>query len=174
MWSNHVHQIEGEKKINHIKSIRQYERQLRWKDTPRYIMNNPRGYCFIVSSWMAEWEMFVEGWTTEPPTAIIDQTTLLSSVAQLNPVGANPFYLHSADSVMIISKDTWDYISKKYVVKGQQITEGIIVKLDLNQSLVYLYKTLLIDDLKPEISYQAISKRIEFWKKRANDISFRQ
>ncbi|KAI8644489.1 hypothetical protein BD408DRAFT_340397 [Parasitella parasitica] len=128
MWSKCLYPEQVEK-VNHIKSIRQVERQLRWNDTPQFIMNNPKGYCFITSSWMAEWEMFLEGWTTEPPTAVIDQTILLSSIAQLSSVRSNPFYLHSADSVMIISKDTWDYISQHYSVNGQQITKGIYLLL---------------------------------------------
>ncbi|CEP08152.1 hypothetical protein [Parasitella parasitica] len=147
MWSNCLYPEQVEK-VNHVKSIRQFERQLRWKDTPQFIINNPRGHCFITSSWMAEWEMFVEGWTTEPPTAAIDQTILLSLVAKLDSIGPNPFYLHSADSVMIISKDTWDYISKHYSY--------------IKAAAYYITK----DDLRPDI-YEAFSKTIEFWKKRA-------
>ncbi|KAF1796418.1 hypothetical protein FB192DRAFT_1336380 [Mucor lusitanicus] len=112
MWSNYIYlNHDLNRKISHIRSIRQYERYVRWKDTPHHIMNNPRGYCFITSNWMSEWEMFIEGWTTDPPSTMIDQTHLLSSVA-------------SSSSVMIISRDTWDYLAKHYSIKGQQITEG--------------------------------------------------
>ncbi|CAO0798920.1 unnamed protein product [Mucor circinelloides] len=160
MWSNYIYTNNDlGRKINHIRSIRQYERHLRWKDTPQYIMNNPAGYCFITSDWMAEWEMFVEGWTTDPPSTMIDQTSLLSSVASSSVIvgtgsdgsdATSPLRLHSTESVMIISKDTWNHLAKHYSVKGQQITE---------------------DDLKPEEAYQTILKRIEFWKNRANDIN---
>ncbi|KAI9487476.1 MAG: hypothetical protein EXX96DRAFT_80919 [Benjaminiella poitrasii] len=114
--------------IRALKSIRQYERQLRWKDTPQRIMNNPAGFCFISSSWMAEWEMFVEGWKTKPPIHVqIDQTKLLTSIAsQLNTKGINLFHLNSFANVMIISNDTWEYLSCHYKIKGKQITEGSI------------------------------------------------
>jgi hypothetical protein len=125
-WSNYLNNQSMKDLVLKIKPVRQRERQIRWKDTPQFIMNNPNGFCFISSNWMAEWEMFVEGWKTEPPLHIpIDQTTLLSSVTQLNSVGANPFYLSSTNNVMIISNDTWDYISQVYTVKGNRITEGM-------------------------------------------------
>lgn len=98
---------------------------------------------------MAEWEMFVEGWKTDPPfSSVIDQTQLLNSVVSLNRVGTNPFYLNSNDQVMIISSQTWDYISIQYRVKGKKIIE---------------------EDLKPIEEFYSIIKRIEYWKKRASD-----
>jgi hypothetical protein len=107
------------------KLIRQTERNVRWKDTPQSIMNNKAGFCFISTTWMAEWEMFIEGWVTEPPNdVLIDQTNLLASVARFDSEDASPFSLTSVDDVMIISNETWDYISKKYQIKGKQITEG--------------------------------------------------
>lgn len=135
VWSNHIYQHDAAQrnKIHRIRQIRQFERYLRWKDTPQYIMSNPKGYCFITSSWVAEWEMFIEGWSTEPPETVIDQTSLLASVAQLSSsstIGAkNPVNIHSADvrfedDVMVVSKDTWEYLCKHYSVKGQQITQG--------------------------------------------------
>lgn len=135
MWSNYIYlDPDLDRKINRIRPIRQYERYMRWKDTPHYIMNNPRGYCFIASNWMSEWEMFIEGWTTDPPSMMIDQTHLLSSVVSSSVVvgsgsshsSSSPSYLpsRSSESVMIISRDTWDYLAKHYSVKGQQITEG--------------------------------------------------
>ncbi|CAO3635512.1 unnamed protein product [Mucor fragilis] len=135
MWSNYVFLDHGlGRKINRIRSIRQYERYVRWKDTPHYIMNNPEGYCFITSNWMSEWEMFIEGWTTDPPSTMIDQTNLLTSVVSSSVVvgtgsssaASSPSHpsSHSAESVMIISRDTWNYLAKHYSVKGPQITEG--------------------------------------------------
>jgi hypothetical protein len=125
-WSDYLNDQSMKELVSITKPIRQWERQLRWKDTPQFIMNNPNGFCFISSNWMAEWEMFVEGWKTEPPLHTpIDQTTLLASVIQLDSVGGNPFYLSSTDNVMIISNDTWNYISKVYPVKGNRITEGM-------------------------------------------------
>ncbi|KAI9358136.1 hypothetical protein BD770DRAFT_321264, partial [Pilaira anomala] len=123
---------------------RQIERQLRWKDTPQYIMKSD--FCFISSNWMVEWEMFVEGWKTERPSVTIDQTQLLLLVIGLNREGTNPFYLHSNDSVMIISSQTWEYLSRNYQIKGNKITE---------------------EDLCPKEDYSSIIQRIEYWKKRA-------
>lgn len=122
------------------------ERKQRWQDTPQYIMKSK--FCFISSNWMAEWEMFVEGWKTNRPSNMIDQTQLLSSATGLNRMGTNPFYLNSNDNVMIISSQTWDYLSCQYKVKGEKITEN---------------------HLKPIENYSSIIKRIEYWKKRASD-----
>lgn len=130
-----------------LRLVRQFERQLRWQDTPRYIMNDE--FCFISSRWMADWEMFIEGWKTAPP-GIIDQTQLLASVVGLNRVGTNPFYLNSNDNVMVISNKAWQYLSKQYSVKGDKITEA---------------------DLKPVEQYASIIKRIEYWKRRASDFT---
>ncbi|KAI7906813.1 uncharacterized protein BX663DRAFT_483493 [Cokeromyces recurvatus] len=136
LYANQLHHNTGSTTLSSLfddllalKTIRQYERQLRWKDTPQRIMNNPAGFCFISSSWMAEWEMFVEGWKTKPPIHVqIDQTSLLTSIAsQLNTKGVNLFHFNSFANVMIISNDTWDYLSKHYTVKGKQITEGELI-----------------------------------------------
>ena len=107
------------------------------------------GFCFINARWMAEWEMFIEGWRTLPPSAI-DQRGLLASVTSLNRVGTNPFYLNSNDNVMIISNKTWEYLSRQYKVKGSKLTE---------------------QDLKPAVKYASIINRIEYWKRRAADFS---
>lgn len=125
-WSNYLNDPSIKGFVGNIKPVRQWERQLRWKDTPQFIMNNPNGFCFISSNWMAEWELFIEGWKTEPPLhTTIDQITLFSSILQLNSMRTNPFYLSSTDNFMIISNDTWNYISKVYIVHGNRITEGI-------------------------------------------------
>jgi hypothetical protein len=110
-------------------------------------MENIYGFCFISSTWMAEWEMFIEGWKTLPPSlCAIDQTQLLTSIVVIGSEQQNPFYLNSIDSVMIISSQTWDYLSSHYRVIGKKITE---------------------QDLKPKKKYEAIIQRIEYWKKRA-------
>lgn len=127
-----------------MRRIRQRERRQRWQDTPQYIMKTE--FCFISSTWMAQWEMFVEGWKTSRPTDIIDQTQLVLSVIRLNRVGTNPFYLNSNDNVMIISSHTWDYLAGQYKVQGEKITQ---------------------QHLKPVEDYSCIIKRIEYWKKRA-------
>lgn len=130
-----------------LKAKRQIERRLRWQDTPQFIMRDK--FCFISSSWMGKWEMFIEGWRTLPPDRI-DQTQLLSSIIGLNRVGTNPFYLTSNNGVMIVSNQTWEYISKQYSVKGDKITEL---------------------DLKPIEQFASIIKRIEYWKRRASDFT---
>lgn len=92
--------------------------------------------------------MFVEGWKTKPPyRSTIDQTQLLT-VVSLNGVGTNPSYLNANDHVMIISNQTWDYLSDHYAIQGKKITE---------------------DELKPIEQFYSIIKRIEYWKKRASD-----
>lgn len=94
--------------------------------------------------------MFVEGWKTKPPyRSTIDQTQLLT-VVSLNEVGTNPSYLNANDHVMIISSQTWDYLSDHYTIQGKKITE---------------------DELKPIEQFYSIIKRIEYWKKRASDFA---
>lgn len=127
-----------------MRHIRQRERRQRWQDTPQYIMKGE--FCFISSTWMAEWEMFVEGWQTHRPKGPINQDTLLTSIMSLNRVGTNPFYLNSNDLVMIISAQTWDYLVHEYGVQGEKISQ---------------------EDLVPEENYSKIIHRIAYWKKRA-------
>ncbi|GAA5798522.1 hypothetical protein HPULCUR_003926 [Helicostylum pulchrum] len=139
-----VHHFKQDISVLNTRKYRQIERQLRWKDTPQHIMKGD--FCFISSDWMVEWEMFVEGWKTTRPSLLIDQTQLLSLVVGLNQEGTNPFYLHSNGSVMIISSQTWDYLSRHYNVKGKKITE---------------------EHLCPVENYSSIIQRITYWKKRA-------
>ncbi|KAI7889099.1 uncharacterized protein EV154DRAFT_424568 [Mucor mucedo] len=131
-----------------MRRIRQRERRQRWQDTPQYIMKSD--FCFISSTWMAEWEMFVEGWQTHRPERVIDQHGLLTSIMSLNRVGTNPFYLNSNDLVMIISGQTWDYLVREYGLRGEKISQ---------------------EDLVPEENYLKIIHRIAYWKKRAGACS---
>ncbi|KAI8876762.1 hypothetical protein K501DRAFT_307881, partial [Backusella circina FSU 941] len=103
--------------------IRQLERSIRRKDTLHFIMSSGK-CCFVSSAWMTAWEMFIEGWETDPPKEAIDQTGILDALAS-DRICANPFYLHASNKdVLVISKSTWDYISSKYRVNGKMITEG--------------------------------------------------
>ncbi|CAO3626291.1 unnamed protein product [Cunninghamella blakesleeana] len=111
-------------KILTLRTKRRYERFLRWKDTPQYILKNTKGYCFISARWMKEWEQFIEGTVTYPPTHLLDndQWRLSDGTLQLS-LRFNPFSSTSSD-LMIISTQIWDYLTKNYTVKGNQITEN--------------------------------------------------
>ncbi|KAI9304166.1 hypothetical protein BJ944DRAFT_89670 [Cunninghamella echinulata] len=122
-------------KILELRTKRRYERYLRWKDTPQRIINN--GYCFISASWMKEWELFIEGRVTYPPTRTLDndQWRLSDGSLQLS-IHFNPFSSNSSD-LMIISVQTWDYLIKNYKVKGNQITENDLKSHNMYKQLEY-------------------------------------
>lgn len=131
----HVHHLKT--KILKLRTKRRYERFLRWKDTPQYILNNSKGYCFISTRWMEEWEQFIEGTVTYPPTDILDNDQWrLSDGTLKSSIHFNPFSSTSSD-LMIISTQIWDYLTKNYTVKGNQITENDLKSHTMYDQLNY-------------------------------------
>ena len=111
-----------------MRKRRQYERWLRWRDTPSHIVLNPRGFCFVSARFMWEWERFIEGWRTEPP---LEETINGEHHAwSQSDIRFDPF-LPEATDLLMVSTETWEYLEKAYVVAGPMITEGMRVSVGL-------------------------------------------
>lgn len=126
-WLNALYETPMKQHVLKHKSIRQLERKVRWKDTPLSILKSEQPFCIISSTWMTAWELFVEGWVTENPVdEPIDQTRLRLALTRLNDNNSDERPV--LDTIMIISHETWDYLSQHYQVKGSPITEGKQIK----------------------------------------------
>ncbi|ORZ25433.1 hypothetical protein BCR42DRAFT_308164, partial [Absidia repens] len=102
---------------------RRRERYLRWKDTPKNIIMDPHGFCFIPAQWIVSWELFVEGWTSIPPVIPIDADQWRHRHGAIRPsISFSPSSPHTFDLV-IISNRTWSYLASQYTVLGSKITE---------------------------------------------------
>ncbi|KAI8061674.1 hypothetical protein BC940DRAFT_310115 [Gongronella butleri] len=112
-----------------LRAKRRLERGLRWTDTPKYIMQQDT--CFFISSrWMADWELFVEGWSRDPPSDPIDHDHLRLQDGSLNPaISFSPFAPDMTDLV-VVSPRTWQYLVAHYILNGRPIAQSDLVPRD--------------------------------------------
>lgn len=127
---------EGLDKKIEMRKRRQYERWLRWRDTPSHIVLNPRGFCFVSARFMWEWERFIEGWRTDPPLEETINGEHHRAWSQ-SDIRFDPF-LPEATDLLMVSTETWEYLEKAYVVAGPMITEGKECRLLLLLFLIAL------------------------------------
>ncbi|ORX52771.1 hypothetical protein DM01DRAFT_1383933 [Hesseltinella vesiculosa] len=134
-----------EAQVRQLRVQRRLERDLRWQDTPKYILQHLDQCHFISSRWMACWERFVEGWTLRPPAEPINHEHLRLPDGSLDPdVSFSPFAPDMTDLV-IISPRTWHYLERHYTVLGSSISQH---------------------DLVPRHRYLHWEKRLSHWKNR--------
>ncbi|KAI9492394.1 hypothetical protein BDB00DRAFT_828826 [Zychaea mexicana] len=132
-----------------LRSRRQYERWIRWQDTPTRIVMSPRGFCFVSAQFIWEWERFIEGWRILPPVDE-DATVVGSNIhihsrqeqqegVELSPLRFDPFLPESTD-LHIVSHETWDYLSQNYSMTGPKITKDDLMHSDIHKQWQYTIK----------------------------------